>query len=440
MSTDTKSSSFYLHSSKNRHRYPSTKYPLTHLLDQQSIQRRLLKQPTYVKHFKYTFLFVLLFILISTIFFQTHIYVYNALFGPFHQNLEEFIQHVKNFENGQSWFKRIEYIQIELGENNIQNPDNKYDIIRRYSNPRTREYPIATYKKLKNPDIYVKLSASSQKHFHAHLPFTFSSYSIRTLRCIAKHLQANSELTYRTWIEKSEYVEYINQEYSKNSTLFNKLVLTKCGILVGYLYRPIYEKAFIRNKENKFYENDIALDMTRPYYYFYPLLICGLIFIWLLFKTLFYLVVYLSNIIRFKFFHQYGFLSFALEFQPDVLEELYLLNIEESHHRQVLQLDELIQQSQHKLNHQLFIIENNYEQLIVVLLLVNLHEKSDLQDQSPFIICPVTDIRKIVQYGGICYGSDSSWIPWPSNLSEEQNYSEWLHIELMQLSEHYKKQ
>jgi hypothetical protein len=219
------------------------------------------------------------------------------------------------------------------------------------------------------------------------------------------------------------------------------LVLTKCGILIGYLYRPMYEKAFLPTKEHTFYKSDIALDVTRQYYSFYSLLIGILIFLWLFCKAAFYLTIFLTNIIRFKFFHKYGILSFPLVLFQDVLDELWLLNIDDSPHEQLLQLDKFIQRSNHKFNNQLFIIEDNFEQLFVVLLRRNLYENIIAANNvSPFIICSVTDIRKIVQYGGICYGEDLSWIPWPSTTTEEQNYSEWLHEELMQISEHYKQQ
>jgi hypothetical protein len=434
--------SFYLHSNKNRRLYPPNKYPLTHLIDYQSIQSHFSKQPIYVKHFKYTFLLLLLLVLTTTIFFQIHIYIYNLLFGPFHQNLEEFIEHIKNFENGQSWFKRIEYIQIELGENNIQNPISKYDSIKKYSDPITRQNHIATYKKVKKPNIYVKLPTRTQKNFHAHQPFHFSSYSIRTLQCIVRNLQSNSEITYQTWIEKSEYVKYIDKEYAKNSTLFNMLVLTKCGILIGYLYRPMYEKAFIRNQEYKFYNNDVAFEARRQYCSFYPLVICCLIFLWLFLKSLFYLLIYLSNLIRYKLHFKCSLISYPLNLSSDVIDELWYLNIDDTPHEQLLQLDELIQRTQHKLNNQLFIVENEFEQLYVVLLKTKLYENSQFDnDLSPFVICPVTDIRKILQYRGICYGEDSSWIPWPSTMmTDEHNCSEWLHEELMEISEDYKNQ
>jgi hypothetical protein len=362
--------------------------------------------------------------------------------GPFHQNFEEFIGHIKNFENGQSWFKRIEFIQIELGENNIQNPIDTYKTIRRYSDPITRRNHISTYKKVKNLNIYVKLPTRSQNNFHAHHPFHFSSYSIRTLQCIAKTLQLKSEIIYKTWVEKSEYVKYINEEYAKNSTLFNILVLTKCGILIGYLYRPMYEKAFIPTGEHQFTKYDIAFDATRQYCSYYLLVICSLFFVWLFLKGLYYLLIYLSNIIRFKFLYKYGLLPISLDLLPDILEELWLLDIDDTPHKQLLQLDELIQRSQHKFNNQLFITETNIEQFYIVLLKTKLYEYLHFENDlsSPFIICPVNGIRKIVQYRGICYGEDSSWIEWPSMFTDEHNYSEWIHEKLMEISKHYKEQ
>ncbi|UJR29241.1 hypothetical protein I4U23_010455 [Adineta vaga] len=433
--------SFYLHSKTNRRLYPPNKYPLTHLLDYQTVAKRWSKQLVYVKHFKYTFILLLLFILFSTIFFQLHIYAYNSFFGPFHLNLNDFTKYVENYKNGQSWFKRIEYIQVELGENNIRNPLNAYETIRRYSDPITRRHYVGTYKKVKTPPIYVKLPTRVRKHFHLRHPFDFSLYSIRTLKCIVKKLQSESERTYQTWIEKSEYIKYINEEYSKNATRFNMLALSKCGILIGYLYCPMYEKAFLPTKEYPFYKTDIAFDMTRQYYPFYSLVIVTLIFLWLLLKTLFYFILYLINIIYVKICYKYGLLAVPLVLSEDVLEELWLLNNDDSPHEQLLQLDEMIQNSQYELEKQLFIIKNSSEQLFVVLLRVNLQQNQCLEDNlSPFIICPVTDIIKIVGDAGICYGVDASWIPWTPIMGIEISQSQWLHDNLMVISEHYREQ
>ncbi|CAF3564289.1 unnamed protein product [Rotaria sp. Silwood1] len=439
----SKQSSFYLHSFRNRHLYPASNYPITHLLDRLNVDHLLLNQPSYVEHFKYTFILLLICTLTGTIFFRLHIQVYNTILGPFYYNQEQFIEYVNRYQQDQSFLSRfwkIEYIQVELNENNVQNPLSTYDTIRQFSDPRTRRNHIATYKRIKRPAIYVKLPTHSRKQFHARHRFHFKSYSIRTLQCIIRNLPSSSTDIYRTWIEKSDYIQHINTEYTKNSTEFNKAVLTKCGILIGYLYRPIYEKAFIPTNEHKFTSFDIALNMAEEYYSFYTFLICGLIFIGLFLKSLFYLIFYFSNIVRSQFLHRLGIFSFSLKLLPDVLEELWLLNFDGYPHEQLLQLERIIKKSDHVFGKNLAIIQNNYDHLFVVILKVNLNERLDGHDESsPFIICPVTDIRKITQYGGICYGKDLSWIHWPIVEMNEQNCAEWLHEKLMEISDVYKK-
>lgn len=428
------SAAFYLQTKINRQLYPKSKYPLTHLLDQLSFEDFVSKQPTYVKHFKYTLIFLFVFTLLTTVFFQVHIYVFNSLFGPFHLNANEFVQHVKQFDKGQSWFYRIEYVQIEIGENNIQNPENSQSTIRKYSDPYTRRHHIATYKKMKQPNIYVKLPTTSQTNFHAQHRFHFPSYSIKTLKCIVKYLEQNSHIENQFFVEKSEYIKFINSEYAKNSSQFNKLILTKCGILIGYLYRPQFDKAFIPTREHNFYVNDIAFDATKQYCSYIPLIISMLIFSWLLCKSLFYLSIYLFNQIRKKLHFKIGLFSFPLNLPKNVVDELWLLNFEGQPHEQLRQLDEYLQQTSYQTEQNLFIIENDYQQLCVVLL----RDKSGGNyHQLPFLICPVTDIKSI-HYAGIVYGKDSSTIPWPFTINENDDHSDWLHAQLMDLSQHYR--
>ncbi|CAF1108642.1 unnamed protein product [Adineta ricciae] len=433
---------FNLHSKTNRRLYSGDKYPLTYLLDYQTIHEYYYsKQPTYGKRFKISFALLTTFVLICTIVFRVHIYAYNSFFGPFHLDLNGFIQHVKDYDNGQSWFKRIEYIQVELGQNNIQNPSNTYETLRRYSDPFTRRRHIATYKKTKTPAIYVKLPTRAQTRFHERLPFDFSLYSVRTLRCIVSKLSNGSESVHQTWIEKSEYVKYINEQYSKNSVQFNTLVISKCGIVIGYLYRPLYEKAFYPTREHSFSSKDIAFDMTHQYFSFYSLVIVTFIFLCLFLIPLSYLILYVNNITCRTLLRRYGLFSFPLALSQDVVDELWLLNIDKPVHEQLLQLDEMIQGTKHKFQNQLFIIENQLGELFVVLLRVHLRKTVFLEDKaSPFIICPVTNINKIVEETGICYGIDLSWIPWTSIMTYEHNYSNWLHLTLMEISDYYKKQ
>ncbi|CAF1147269.1 unnamed protein product [Adineta steineri] len=348
--TSTNQESFYLHSLQNRRKYPISNYPITHSIDHFNINHHLLKQRIYLKHFLYTFIFLLLWTLIDVFYFQLHVQVYNTIYGPFHFNQKQFVEYIKQYKNDRSFlsqFGRIEYIQVELNEDNIQSSINKYDTIRRYSNPRTRENHIATYKRITHPAIYVKLPTSSQNYFHIHHPIHLESYSIETLQCIVRNLPLNSAYTYQTWTEKSEYIQYINEQYAKNSTEFNKAVLTKCGVLIGYLYRPLHEKAFTGRGEHIFTSNDIALNMT---------------------------------------------------------------------HR------------------------NDSDQLFVIMLKTNGNEGLDFADESsPFIVCAVANIRKITYVDGICYGKDSSWIRWSATAAGADEYANWLHLQLIEISDIYKQ-
>ncbi|CAF2112838.1 unnamed protein product [Rotaria magnacalcarata] len=250
--TTIQNTMIYLHSYRNRRLYPRSHYPMTHRLDEFNRLRLRLKGSINVHHFKCSSIIFLAVVLIGMIFFQLHIRIYNSIFGPFHFNLIDFAQHVNTYQNNYSYLSflgRKEYIQLELGENMFLDPISKYTIIKQYFDRITRNYHIATYKRLRKPSIYVKLPTASQSRYHTRLPFHFKSYTIPTLQCIVRNLPSNSADTYRTWVEKFEYVRYIDDQYTKNSTEFNKAVLTKCGVLIGYLYRPKGEIVFTANKD-----------------------------------------------------------------------------------------------------------------------------------------------------------------------------------------------
>ena len=128
-----------------------------------------------------------------------------------------------------------------------------------------------------------------------------------------------------------------------------------------------------------------------------------------------------------------------MEFSSDLVEELLLLNSDDPVEEQLLQLDSYIQRSEHRFQNQMFVIENDLQHCFVVSLQTNLNALRS--DDTPFVICPVTDIQSIVHDRGICYGRDSSWIPWPTAFVDfPQNYSEWLHEALIQASDQYRTQ
>ncbi|CAF1299241.1 unnamed protein product [Rotaria magnacalcarata] len=440
--TTIQNTMIYLHSYRNRRLYPRSHYPMTHRLDEFNRLRLRLKGSINVHHFKCSSIIFLAVVLIGMIFFQLHIRIYNSIFGPFHFNLIDFAQHVNTYQNNYSYLSflgRKEYIQLELGENMFLDPISKYTIIKQYFDRITRNYHIATYKRLRKPSIYVKLPTASQSRYHTRLPFHFKSYTIPTLQCIVRNLPSNSADTYRTWVEKFEYVRYIDDQYTKNSTEFNKAVLTKCGVLIGYLYRPKGEIVFTASNQYKFATEDLALNTTHQYFSPYLYVILGLLFMGLFLKSLFDLMRFLCIRLRCDYLHKVGILPWPLKLLPDVAEELWLLNIDGSLFEQLIKFDEYLERSEHKYNNRLAVIENDQHDLFVVLLRINSDKDLDVADKSsPFIICPVTDIHKIKYYQGICYGSDESLLPWPTLVNYVENYSAWLHDILMEISEIYK--
>lgn len=439
----TQNTGIYLQSTRNRQLYSKLYYRFTHFFDEFNRQRLRLKGSKDVHHFKYSS-FVFLSMLIGTVFFQLHIPIFNSMFGPFHFNLGDFIQHVNTYKEGSTFISllwRKEYIQVELGENSILNALDRYSIIQQYSDLSTRRDHIATYRRLRIPCIYVKFPSMSQKRSHIRFPFHFMSYSIQTLQCIVRHLPSNSAVIYRTWSEKSDYIRYINKEYANNATKFNKAVLEKCGVFIGYLYRLKDEKAFVKAAEYKFADDDLALNMTHQYFSPYLYFIISLVFIWLFVKSLFYLMRSLIIRLRCDYLHALGILSWPLEILPSVANELLLLNNNVSLFEQLIKFDEYLQKSEHKLGDRIAIIENNQHHLFVILFKIKLNDKINIDDESaPFIICPVTNIQKITFHEGICYstGTELSWIPWPIYGDDEHNYSSWLHDELMEVSPFYR--
>ena len=431
--------SFVLHSKRHRQLYPESRYPLTHLVDRQTVARRCLHQATFLRRGIYSLVSSLALTLFVCGFFRTHVYLYNQLLGPFHVDRKALAIHVHNYDQN-AWLPwRKEYFQVELDEDNIQNPASSVDTIRRFSDPRSRQRHVATYKRVSKPWMYVKLPTRTVTYFHRRFPFDFRLFTTSTLRCIVKRLVSDSDTNLNRWVEKAEYVQFINEEYAHNATRFNSLVLSKCGILVGYLYRPVHELAFLPTRDHTFYTSDMALDVTRAYASTIFLFVQSFLVVALFLSGIYHLFVYLSVLIRVRYLHLRGIFSFPLEFSSDLVEELYLLNSDDPVEEQLLQLDSYIQRSEHRFQNQMFVIENDLQHCFVVSLPANLNALRT--DDTPFRICPVTDIQSIVHDRGICYGQHSSWIPWPSAFADSpQNYSEWLREVLLEASDHYRAQ
>jgi hypothetical protein len=158
---------------------------------------------------------------------------------------------------------------------------------------------------------------------------------------------------------------------------------------------------------------------------------------------IYHLFVYLLRWIRVRYLHPRGIFPFPLEFSADLVKELHLLNSDDPVEEQLIQLDSYLEWSEHRFQNRIFVIENDAQHLFVLFLQFNLNGPFSQMpiDETPVVICPVTDIQRIVHRQGICYGPDASWIPWPMGIVfSRENYSVWLHQALMQTSDHYRRQ
>uniref|UniRef100_A0AC34F5E1 RING-type domain-containing protein n=1 Tax=Panagrolaimus sp. ES5 TaxID=591445 RepID=A0AC34F5E1_9BILA len=451
----------------NRRKYLSNERPITYSIHCKDVQRRLQNvfssrqfyQNKYnFKSLKHCMWILFGFALIGMIF-DGHIYVMNAAFGPYHfKTLPEFNLHVQNFQRGTlSWLFRVDYIQVEVGENNIHNPVNKKEEIRRFSNQFSRDRHISTYKKLKEPKIFINLPSRDTIQFSSKFPFDFSKFSKETLNCIINILSTKSDSDSSNVLKISE-VEYINDQYAKNIKFFNKVVITKCGILIGYLYSPRYEAAFVKDERYYFYPSDIALDLTKPYFPIYHLyftfLLCSLALLPLFLQNPHISPYYLYKFAEFriKILEKYGFWAAPpLEINVNLKVFLKKLNLCGSYDVQLLQLDELIQQSKTK-HSRMTIIPANGQNCVVFV-------AEDLYDSKtiPFVIFLVTEIEMIIFDGIILQVNDKKFIfDWSlimeenieaENTEEEERliavketFAEWSHETLMKIDEKYKEQ
>lgn len=363
--------SFVLHSETHRRLYPASQFPLTHFVDRQNVARQCFERRSFLRPAFYWFLSCFVFTLFVCAFFRTHLYLYNEFSGPFHVNHEALEGHVTNY-NKHSWCQfRREYFQVELGGDNIRNPASSAETIRVVSDPETRRNHIATFEKVYRLSIYVKLPTRSMEYFHRRFPFDFRLFNLSTLKCVAKRLISDSNNTHAQWLDKSDYVSFIDGEYARNSTRFNSLVLSKCGVLVGYLYRSVYEIAFNGSRKHDFYPTTVAFDVSSAHASTLSLLFQSFLCMMLFLRGIYSLSIYLVVFIRGRCLHPRGISSFHLEFSADLVEELYLLNSDAPVEQQSLQLDSYLARSEHRFRNRMFIIENDAQHMFVLFLQVN---------------------------------------------------------------------
>ncbi|CAF1047423.1 unnamed protein product [Rotaria sordida] len=252
----------------------------------------LCEQKEKLYHLKYKCIFLLLLIPILC-FLKCHTRIYNAWVGPFHLNLDSFIEHWKiysgDLEIERSFLVGLfsfdkEYLQIELGENQIDN--DTYNMYFVYFRHPMYNQLLYTFNPIKESSItnlskklFVKLPTYLTSHFHKRLPYRFEQFNSNTLKCIIRQLDISSEVD-NIKLMKSMHIKIIEEIYDQNATEFNMKVINQCGILLGYLYDCQNEIVFSpsSNQRYKFSDFVAAFDASSSYSPYMSYLFGGLFY------------------------------------------------------------------------------------------------------------------------------------------------------------------
>ncbi len=390
--------------------------------------------------------YVLLVCVLFPIFIWFPIHTYNILKGPFHMDLNQFTTHLISFNQHandgsflqiRSWPFQQEYFEIELGEDQIE--QESAHILRESASYYSYFRPSYTMKAVQNDEIYqalypdrlyVTLAARGQNHFHSRLPYRFHLFTIKTLRCIVRQLDVKPT-SYIKWHDKATFVERIEEIYGRNSTAFNMKVITKCGILIGYLYRPQDSKVYMPGWKLPYLFNnrDIALDTSSSYFPYKTYLCCGLLFTCILVHVLSNLIIYL--------YQMHWARALIIPYQvEDQLRQLELGTLQA--------LDEAILHTptERRYRDRMFLIRNQY----LIIFTIDLNECNpnilhQFYNKSPFIVIPVGDIEIVSSFGVmVSHESGQNFVRFPYlYLSAADNVHHWLHSILMDISERYQR-
>ena len=339
-----------------------------------------------------------LFIYISILFiFQCPNRVYNAWNGPFPMNLNRFRHYLDTYYNPidyhsyfpfHRYFLYREYIQVELGENVID--QNASNILRVFHGHHAYGKLLYTFHPIREStfdtsemSLFVKFAGDDQSDSQRRYTYHFQSFSTKTLRCIVEQLTIPSE-EYMYWPEKSLYIKKIEQIYNRNSKVFNRRVIRKCGILIGYLYRPRNEYVLPANSygHHQFNEEARVFDTASSYtpYLSYVLISVWMYVIW---KTMIYPLKHI--------FIQIGLWRASLH--HPVSQQLSELKIDS-----LKSLDQLLSTTDHENNHynRLFLVHDTY----LIMLMIDLTEKNAkilrrFYEDSPLVIIPMDSIVRI---------------------------------------------
>ena len=451
----------------SRHTNDETPRLLRALLERIHKQHHHRKQAALREFFKetppYVFLYALFILfcalvtfLIALVIFLTqyHIQMYNIIAGPFHLNREQLAKHLEIYKHDQPcflsrWFSlRREFLQIEIGENQLGRARpwalHVFDdhLKKRMFRASMHHITEPTITHAMNADrFFVRLAIERQWHIDYRLPYRFEAFEIDTLRCAVRHLGVRPS-EYLNWVGKSMYVQAIKKRYRENPKLLNTVVAPTCGMLIGYLYRPKGQVAHRPYSKvvYAFHSTDIGFDTYRAYYSYMVLvsvavvlgclpLISLVILGCLLLISLVVLILYLT--------HQVQLLrcvpSSAVEARMDERNSVSLRTLDR------LLLGTTEERQYHR---RLFIVRELY--LVVLHLDWNEDDPDRLEQfytQSPLAVYSVASITKVVNNGFFVENSSGETLIWLSSVRDKMGESEsqWLHGQMMTLSEQYRQ-
>jgi hypothetical protein len=401
------------------------------------------KQNKCFNHFKFKCLF-LFFIIFVICFFECHNRVYNAWNGPFHLNLDEFITHWKVYNGNISIERSLlsglisfdkEYLQIELGEDKIdENPKHIYGVYYRHPAYQKLFYTFNPIKEQRIPNLpmqlFIKLPTNLQSHFYKRLPYRFELFNSDTLKCISQQIGILPDVHHSNF-ENSMHIQLIKEIYDRNTTDFNMKVITKCGILLGYLYDCQHETIFpiTSNVPYKFTSLVAAFDASSSYSPYMTYLFGSLLLLLLCFEIIFKIVID-----RFQFLTR-----FRLFVSPDTQNTLNSFNI---HSIQLLDYLLMMTLKENNYHNQLFLTR---EQHLIIF-------KISLNECNPKILCRfyttapfmIIDVARIIainsNYISILNGSSLDQILLPKiNNKNNNDSSDWLHKRLIDCSANYRQ-
>ena len=380
----------------------------------------------YLQRLKYRFRLVLLILLPLLCFFECHNRIYNAWFGPFHLTDEQFIEQWKIYTGAVQLERSLlagllslerEYLQIELGENQIEN-DPKQLLFVYYRHPSLNQHlytfhPLRASDTVHVPkDVFVKLPTSLASHYHQRLPYRFERLSNRAILCILRQLGIPDPID----VMKSDYIKIIQRIYDRNPTEFNMKVIHRCGIVLGYFY-PAQSETVFRVADNEPYKISsfvAAFNASSSYTPYFTWTFLGLLLVWLFMPHLACLRRWSSP-------------EPTSTYMKDMLRSCHIPSLEI--------LDHLLLCARDENNHrnQLFLLQDRY----LVLFQVNLNEH-DREILRRFVSVPpfvLIDVFSITEIGLVTITISNLQTPMTTfTLHLDESALIWLHRRLLLLN------